>query len=223
MIITQAETGTYLICACLPTYRRFVLNCSFRGKTQHTHTYTGGTSPPTFYDFDLSRRSTQQQPKQLPTLFPQRPESVASLHSAGQQQQQQQYLNDTYPLTFVPSKDTSSHISTFLMRVLRWRLNARLVGLMSRLVILWSTILIMRRVRIWSDWMLVWNAFRFLCLPFGVRLGTVVECIHDIWWHIRLSIVYGVQVLIFFRGWEGGIDEWWMKEGCPHGQKSIYD
>lgn len=108
MIITQAETGTYLICACLPTYRRFVLNCSFRGKTQHTHTYTGGTSPPTFYDPDLSRRSTQQQQqqqqqKQLPTLFPQRPESV------GGQQQQQQYLNDTYPLTFVPSKDTSSH------------------------------------------------------------------------------------------------------------------
>jgi hypothetical protein len=101
MIITQAETGTYLICACLPTYRRFVLNCSFRGKTQHTH--TGGTSPPTFYDPDISRRSTQQQKQ--PTFFPlERPASVASLHG-----QQQQYLNDTYPLTFVPSKDTSSH------------------------------------------------------------------------------------------------------------------
>uniref|UniRef100_A0A093XS20 Rhodopsin domain-containing protein n=1 Tax=Talaromyces marneffei PM1 TaxID=1077442 RepID=A0A093XS20_TALMA len=96
MIITQAETGTYLICACLPTYRRFVLNCSFRGKTQHTH--TGGASPPTFYD--PSRRSTQQK---QPVYVPQRPESVASLHG------QQLYLNDTYPLTFVPSKDTSSH------------------------------------------------------------------------------------------------------------------
>lgn len=112
MIITQAETGTYLICACLPTYRRFVLNCSFRGKMQHTHTYTG-TSPPAFYNPDLSRRSTQQQyqqqqqPKQLSTLFPERPQSVASLH--GQQHHHHQDLNDTYPLTCVPSKDASSH------------------------------------------------------------------------------------------------------------------
>lgn len=112
MIITQAETGTYLICACLPTYRRFVLSCSFRGKTQHTNTYTG-TSPLTFCDPDLSRRSTQkhyqqqqQLPKQLPTLFPQKPESVAGLNGHHHHQDQ----NDTYPLTFVPGKNnTSSH------------------------------------------------------------------------------------------------------------------
>lgn len=99
MILTQAETGTYLICACLPTYRRFVLNCSFRGKTQHTHTHTGGTSPPTFYDFEVSSGTQQKQP----TFLPQRPGSAATLGHT------QQYLNDMYPLTFVPSKETSSH------------------------------------------------------------------------------------------------------------------
>lgn len=113
MIITQAETGTYLICACLPTYRRFVLNCSFRGKTQHTHTYTG-TSLPTFCDPDLSRRSTQkhyqqqqQQPNQVPAIFPQRPESVVALNGHHHDHQDQ---NDTYPLTFVANKNnTPSH------------------------------------------------------------------------------------------------------------------
>ncbi|EED20662.1 integral membrane protein [Talaromyces stipitatus ATCC 10500] len=90
MIITQAETGTYLICSCLPTYRRFFLNCSFRGKN-HAHITT-------FYEYNNCNSAST--PQKQPTS--QRADSPTSNGRL-------QYMNDTYLLTFVPSKETQDH------------------------------------------------------------------------------------------------------------------